>query len=206
MAFIVFEGLDGAGKSTLIKGLEKTLVTQGIKCLITREPGGTELGEEIRQMLLRLKGAAPLPRTELLLYEAGRAQHVDAVIRPALENNTWVLCDRYAASSIAFQSGGRGIDRAHVEQLNAYATGGLKPELTVLLDLPVEESEHRRSGREADRFESEARDFHERVRHTYLQLAKEKPAEWLVINASRAPEASLEQLLGELRRRTWLAK
>ena len=183
-------------KSTLIKGLERELVAHSIKYLVTREPGGTPLGDEIRQILLRVKGDTPGPRTELLLYQAGRAQHVDYVIRPSLQKSAWVLCDRYSASSVAFQSGGRGLRQSDVEWLNEFSTGGLRPNLTVLLDLTVEESERRRADRDADRFESEAREFHEKVRQTYLRLAKADAFNWLVLDASQPSEVSLETLTG----------
>ncbi len=182
MAFLVFEGLDGSGKSTLISGLERELVSRQINSVVTREPGGTELGEEIRQLLLRTDAQAPVPRAELFLYQAGRAQHVDLVIRPALARGDWVLCDRFYASTSAFQCGGRGLDRAQVDPLNRLAVGGCEPQLTVLLDLSVEESARRRAHREqssgvqADRFEREKLAFHQRVRDFYLQLAAEANA------------------------------
>jgi dTMP kinase len=204
MAFIVFEGLDGAGKTTLIKGLEEQLALQRIVYRVTREPGGTELGDEIRQILLRCKGDIPLPRTELLLYEAGRAQHVDFVIKPALARKEWVLCDRYSASSIAFQCGGRGLEKTSVEWLNSFATDDLNPDLTILLDLSVEESIKRREHREADRFEKEAMAFHQRVRNAYLQLAEAEKSRWIVLDASVPVEESLSILLKELKKRRWL--
>jgi dTMP kinase len=211
MAFIVFEGLDGAGKSTLIKGLEATLSAQRINFVTTREPGGTRLGDDLRQILLKTQGEIPSPKTELLLYEAGRAQHVDFVIRPALEKKSWVLCDRFTASSIAFQSGGRNLVQKDVEWLNNFATEKLCPDLTVLLDLTVEESQKRREKREietnshADRFEKEAADFHERVRKSYLALAKAEPAKWLVLDASAPRDVALQKMLDELRKKKWLA-
>jgi dTMP kinase len=202
--FVVFEGIDGAGKSTLMTGLKKVLEERGIDFIVTREPGGTALGEEIRQMLLRCQGETPKPRTELLLYEAGRAQHVDHVIGPALKNKKWVLCDRYSASSIAFQCGGRGLNKAEVDWLNKFATNDLKPDLYVLLDLSVEESERRRSGRDADRFEKEEAAFHQRVRDNYLAQAKEDPARWLVLDASASSEESLRNLLQAMEKKKWM--
>lgn len=204
MAFIVFEGLDGTGKSTLIKGLQKELSAHKIDHIVSREPGGTALGEEIRQILLRNQGEIPRPRTELLLYEAGRAQHVDYVIAPALQKKQWVLCDRYDASSIAFQCGGRGLNFDEVEWLNRFATGGLKPDLYVLLDLTVEESVKRREHREADRFEQEANEFHQRVRDSYLQIAKKDGGRWLILNASQSPAELVQSLIEELKKRQWL--
>lgn len=202
--FIAFEGIDGAGKSTLIKGLEKALTTKRINFVTTREPGGTSLGDEIRELLIRCKGESPLPRTELLLYAAIRAQHVDYLIRPALKEKKWVLCDRFAASSIAFQCGGRGLNQPDVEWLNKFATEDLKPDLYVLLDLTVEESQKRREHREADRFEREKADFHNRVRDSYLQQAKADAKRWLVLDASKATEEYLKVLISELEKRKWM--
>lgn len=204
MAFLVFEGIDGTGKSTLIKGLQKELSDRQIPHAVTREPGGTQLGDEIRQMVLRCKGEVPAARTELLLYAAGRAQHVDFVIEPLIKKNHWVLCDRFDASSVAFQSGGRGLNREEIDWLNRFATKSLKPDLYILLDLSVDESIKRREAREADRFEREASEFHERVRQTYLELAKSDAKRWLVLDASQTPGQLLQNLTAELKRRTWL--
>lgn len=210
MRFIAFEGLDGSGKSTLIEGLKSELNRQGVQCRVTREPGGSPLGDELRQILLRLHGDTPAPRTELLLYQAIRAQHVEKLIRPTLQEGSWVLSDRYAASSVAFQSGGREISTTDVEKLNEFSTGGLQPDLYVLLDVSVEESLRRRQGREVrtgqsmDRFEREKQDFHQRVREAYLALAKKDSARWLVISSQQKPAEVLQQLLSELKRRQWL--
>ena len=148
MPFVVFEGLDGSGKSSLMSALETELKSKGLVTVRTREPGGTPLGDEIRNMILRPEGPAPTPRTELLLYEASRSQHVDQVIVPALKQNKWVLCDRFSASSVAFQAGGRSISEEWVEKLNEFATNDLTPDLTILLDLSVTESKRRRQQRE----------------------------------------------------------
>jgi dTMP kinase len=210
MPFIVFEGLDGSGKSSLMNAVEQELKSKGLKTLRTREPGGTLLGDEIRELILRKSGQAPTPRTELLLYEASRSQHVDQIIRPHLEQDYWVLCDRFAASSIAFQAGGRQISEEWVEKLNEFATDGVLPELTVLLDLSVEESRRRRNNRQTslgvdeDRIESEADTFHHRVRQSFLNQASKNPKHWIVLDASRKPEALLEQLLTHLRGLQWL--
>lgn len=210
MPFIVFEGLDGSGKSSLMSALEKKL--EGLKkpILRTREPGGTPLGDEIRELILRRGGDNPTPRTELLLYEASRSQHVDKVIEPALKRNVWVLCDRFSASSIAFQAGGREISESWVEKLNEFATNQLEPDLTVLLDLSVSESRKRRSQRQMqngegeDRIESEADHFHERVRQSFLNQVRKNPHRWLVLNASETPEALLEKLMTHLKEQRWL--
>ncbi len=189
--------------------LESHLRGKNLNVLKTREPGGTELGDEIRNLILRREGDNPTPRTELLLYEASRAQHVDRVILPQLKKNVWVLCDRFSASSIAFQAGGRSIDTEWVERLNEFATNGLAPDLTVLLDLSVEESRRRRNqrqnhtGSQEDRIESEADTFHERVRQSFLSQAREDARRWLVLDASQPPEVLLKNLLDHLISLKW---
>ncbi|WP_413944219.1 dTMP kinase [Bdellovibrio sp. HCB-162] len=204
MKFLVFEGLDGSGKSSLMMALERELQKRQISFHRTREPGGTPLGDEIRNMILRTEGPSPLARAELLLYEASRAQHVEQVIRPKLNQGVWVLCDRFAASSVAFQGGGRDISEKDVVMLNNFATGGLKADLTILLDLSVEESRRRRQGRGAqngeseDRIESEADSFHEKVRQSFLKQAREDAGSWLVLNAQETPEVLFQQLLKAL--------
>lgn len=194
MAFIVFEGLDGAGKSTLIEALKEKLDQKTLEYISTREPGGTPLAEKLRQLLLHEEDDAPVSRAELLMYEAARAQHVDTVIRPALQNNQWVICDRFTASTYAFQKGGRDLDANQIHWLNNYATNGLKPDLNVLLDLSVETSKQRmeqrvqETGVEKDRFEKEEQDFHNRVRQAYLDLANNEASRWLVLDASKTRE------------------
>jgi dTMP kinase len=211
MAFIAFEGLDGSGKSTLIDRLAKQLKSSGQTLVLTREPGGTPLAEAIRGLLLRTGNEVPVPRTEVLLYEAARAQHVESVIRPALKMGQWVLCDRFYASTVAFQAFARGLNRADIDWLNNYATAGLKPELTVLLDLPVDISlarmnrRNRDSGQGDDRFEAEKKGFHESVRRGYLQQANEDPAGWLVLDAQRKPEEIFSDLIKVLEERGWLS-
>ncbi len=210
MFFLVFEGLDGSGKSSLMKRLESHLKNQGQSLIMTREPGGTVVGDEIREIILKKQAQPPSSRTELLLYQASRAQHVDLVIRPALAEKKWVLCDRFTASSIAFQGGGRGISLDQVVWLNNFASDTLKPNLTVLLDLSVDESKKRRSNRESqtatteDRIEAEADSFHEKVRKGFLDQAKADPQNWLVLNAAHTPEELYEQLVKNLTERQWL--
>lgn len=199
MAFIAFEGLDGAGKSTLIQAFAQHLASHNLPYILTREPGGSQLGEEIREMLLRTKGDAPVPRAELLLYQAGRAQHVDKVIRPALAEKKWVITDRFYASTVAFQNGGRGIALEPIEWLNQFATQDCKPDLWVLLDLDVPTAMARMQGRELDRFEKEAQDFHERVRQSYLQQAQKEAKNWLVLSAAERPEVLLAKLIDRLK-------
>lgn len=211
MPFIVFEGLDGSGKSSLMGAFENELTNKSLKVIRTREPGGTALGDLVREMILSNSGPAPTARTELLLYEASRAQHVDLVIRPALQKDQWVLCDRFSASSVAFQAGGRQISVEWVEKLNEFAADNLVPDLTVLLDLSVDESRRRRKqrqekgGDQEDRIESEADSFHERVRQAFLDQAKKDPNKWLVLDAAETPAALLQKLLTHVRGLQWLA-
>lgn len=210
MFFVVFEGLDGSGKSSLMKRLETHLKNIGQDLIMTREPGGTVVGDEIREIILKKQAEPPSARTELLLYQASRAQHVDLVIRPALAQKKWVLCDRFSASSIAFQGGGRGISLDQVRWLNDFATDLLKPHLTVLLDLSVDESKKRRSHREnttdvaEDRIEAEADSFHEKVRTGFLDQAKADPQNWLVLNAALTPDELYAQLVAKLTEKQWL--
>lgn len=207
MRFIAFEGLDGSGKSTLMTGLKKELDRHGLRYVVTREPGGTPLGSSIRQLLLTTDGTPPTPRAEALLYQADRAQNVETLIKPALARGEWVISDRFAASSLAFQAGGRSIRESDVEYLNAFSTDGLEPDLYVLLDLTTEESARRlRSrGEPADRFEREKADFHERVRQEYLKLAARQPSRWLTLDASVDASSLVAALSSALKERGWLA-
>ncbi|MCC2677463.1 MAG: hypothetical protein K0R29_39 [Pseudobdellovibrio sp.] len=207
MFFLAFEGLDGSGKSSLMAQLQNYLESKNRKYIKTREPGGTIVGDQLRNIILSKSEEAPTPRTELLLYEASRSQHVDLVIRPALERKEWVLCDRFSASSIAFQAGGRQISLEQVHWLNDFATNSLKPHLNILLDLTVEESQKRRQkrGEAEDRIESEAAAFHQRVREGFLQQAARVPNEWLVLDAGESPEVLFQKMMDELVKvRKWL--
>jgi dTMP kinase len=182
--FIVFEGGEGAGKSTVLAAVAAHLRAAGRVVVETREPGGTPLGERIRHLILDAGGVDD-PLAELLLFEAARAHLVATVIRPALARGEIVLCDRFAASSIAYQSYGRGLPRETVERANDVATGGLAPDLTVLLDVPVEAGLARRAREgDANHFDREAVAFHERVRRGFLELAAASPEAWVVIDAS----------------------
>lgn len=206
MRFIAFEGLDGAGKTTLIQSLKRELESRGQGCVVTREPGGSALGDRIRDLLLTVEGVPPVPRAEALLYQAVRAQHVDTLIQPTLKSGRWVLSDRYAASSIAFQGGGREINEQELDWLNRFSTRDLQPDMYVLLDLPVEESLRRLNnrGQDPDRFEREHRDFHERVRASYLTQVRNSKTPWLVLSALDQPETLAASLLNELKKRKWL--
>lgn len=211
MAFIVFEGLDASGKSTLMKKVGEELTKRSITFEQVRDPGSTELGEEVRHLLLRPEGEAPCPEAEILLYEAARAQMVQKKIRPALEASKWVLSDRFTSSTLAFQAFARGLDHKQVEDLNAFATQGCEPDLFVLLDISLKESHKRKLSRSQaegavlDRMELEASQFQEKVRQGYLSQAKEKPQQWLVLDATDSPQALCHSFFQEVQRRKWLA-
>ena len=173
---ISLEGVDGAGKTTHLEYLCDYLVKRQVTVLTTREPGGTHVGEQLRSILL--DAAEPIaPLTELLLMFAARAEHIQKVIRPALLAGTWVLCDRFTDATYAYQGGGRGIDSQHIEVLEHMTQGSLRPDLTFLLDLPVEVGLRRRRGldRSQDRFESQDLEFKQRVRLAYLERSETEP-------------------------------
>jgi dTMP kinase len=196
-AFITLEGPEGCGKTTQIQRLAEQLRAAGVPVLLTREPGGTRTGEAIRQLLQHDCSDADMdPRTETLLFCASRAQIVTQVIRPALEQGTCVLCDRFTDSTLAYQGYGRGFNLDELRAMNRFATGGLVPDLTILLDVPVEESFRRLAARSAqsDRIERAAREFHERLRNGYLELAAAEPTRFHVLN-SMTP---LEQTSAEI--------
>ena len=200
--FIVLEGGEGAGKSTVLAALAARLRDDGREVVETREPGGTPLGERIRALILESRGVDDA-LTELLLFEAARAHLVASVIRPALERGEIVLCDRFAASSIAYQGYGRGLGRDVAEGANAIATGGVAPDLTLLLDLPVEAGLARRSGAGGDNhFDRAALDFHQRVREGFLALAAESPSSWRVLDAAQPLDAVIAQALDAVRAHT----
>jgi len=196
--FISFEGIDGVGKSTQADLLETWLSEQGKTVVRTLEPGGTDVGVEIRKILLHHKGDLA-PRAEAALFAADRAHHVASKIRPALERGEIVITDRYFDSSVAYQGAGRDLSRTEVRDLSLWAVGGLLPQLTVLLDLPAEEARSRRntSGTEPDRLEREKTEFFETVRSAYLDLAKAEPDRFLVVDAS----VSVDQMQSQIRAR-----
>ena len=183
--FVSFEGGDGAGKSTQISLLSSCLKDVGISTVLTREPGGTRLSEEIRQWVLHRSDAID-PVTEALLIFAARAQHPAELIVPALEGGRWVLCDRYTDASYAYQGGGRGLPFEVIGSLEAIATRGLRPDLTIFLDLNVEEGVRRSSGRgnHRDRFEAQELEFKHRVRSAYQEIAKDNPDRIKSVDAS----------------------
>lgn len=193
--FITLEGPEGAGKSTQLPQLAKWLEGRGRAVITTKNPGGTPIGGQVRKILLEPANAAMVPLAELLLYAADRAQHVEEVVKPALAQGSVVLCDRYADSTLAYQGYGRGLDQALIAQLNALATGGLVPDLTLLLDLPSEQGLARvAASRQVDRLETEAIAFHHRLRDGYLAIARREPARFAVVDATQPPEAVQEAL------------
>ncbi len=196
--FIVLEGGEGAGKSSVRQALGERLRADGADVLLTREPGGTPLGERIRELVLPQR-AIDDPLAELLLFEAARAHLVATVILPALERGALVLCDRFTASSVAYQAYGRGLGRDMVERANAIASGGLVPDLTLLLDVPVEAGLGRRS-REgaANHFDAAESAFHKRVRAGFVELARESPTTWCIIDATQPLDAVVEAAYREI--------
>ena len=198
--FITFEGIDGTGKSTQIRALAAVFAERGVRTVLTREPGGTPLGSRIRALLL--DSAEPVaPLAELLLFAADRAQHVEQVIRPALENGGVVISDRYADATIAYQGGGRGFGETTVQQVIWLATGGLRPDLTIFLDLPVEEAlsrttERGHAGESANRMDREAAEFYAEVRTAYLKIASAEPERFRTVDASGSLEEVHARILG----------
>jgi dTMP kinase len=182
--FITFEGPEGGGKSTQIHRLASTLAEQGYTVWTTREPGGTRVGEMIRPILLGRRQAPMTAWSEALLFTAARAQHVDEVIRPRLQRGELVLCDRYSDSTMAYQGYGRGLDLDVLRQLQDRATDGLQPDLTILLNLPVEAGLARIPRTAQDRLDRETAAFHQRVRAGYQQLAAAEPQRWREVDAS----------------------
>ena len=184
--FIVFEGGDGSGKSTQVRSLMRRLRRRGVDVLRTREPGGTRLGQALRTLL---KSGEPMtPISELMLFEAARAQLVQQVIKPFLAGGGVVIADRFTSSTMAYQGYGRGLDGELIERLNREATGGLEPDLTVLLDLPVEAALARKSNGSADNFDSAPMDFHRKIRRGYSALAAANPERWLILDGQLPPE------------------
>jgi dTMP kinase len=205
--FIVFEGIEGAGKTTQLEILAERLRARGTDPVLTREPGGTSLGRQLREYLLSKREDRPEPLIEAFLMVSDRADHVLRVVRPALEAGRIVLCDRHADATLAYQGGGSGVDEETLIDLNRLATGGLLPDLVVLLDLPTERAGGRLDSRgapERDRFESEPDAFFTRVRRKYLELAQREPDRWFVVDATRPPaeladviETRVQTLLSE---------
>ena len=195
--FITFEGPDGSGKTTQIRQLIPVLQEKGLDIVQTREPGGTYIGDQIRSVIMNMKNKSMHPRAEILLFCASRAQLVEELIRPSLAEGKLVLCDRYADSTMAYQGYGHGLDRDALSQLLNFATGGLKPDLTLLFDISAEAGLRRRlaNHEEWNRMDDYALQFHERVRSGYLAMAAAEPERWTVINADRTPEEIHEEVV-----------
>ena len=187
--FITIEGIEGVGKSTNIESIRTFLTQNRIKSIVTREPGGTSLGESIRDLLLKVEDENPVELCELFLIFASRAQHIKKVIEPALKEGIWVLCDRFTDATYAYQGGGRGLRSSVISELESMVQGSLRPDLTIILDLDVRIGLSRAKTRGAlDRFEKEQIDFFERVRKAYLSIAANATARCVVIDADKKRE------------------
>ncbi|MCC6545354.1 MAG: dTMP kinase [Nitrospirae bacterium] len=200
--FITFEGIEGCGKTTQAKLLVQYLEGKGYRVLMTREPGGTAISEAVREILLSTDFSNMHPHTEVLLYLASRAQHVNEVIRPALDDGKIIVCDRFSDSTFVYQSLVRGLDMHMIKSINRFATGKLSPHLTFVLDIDPEEglrrarSRNQKNMREEDRIEKEAMDFHQRVREGYLKWAAENPDRLYVVRSDREKEEVHEEIVG----------
>jgi dTMP kinase len=191
--FITFEGIEGCGKSTQAKRVLESLIESGLEVVFTREPGGSCIGEQIRNILLDPANDAMVPLTELLLYEASRHQHMAEVIDPALEAGKVVICDRFYDASTAYQGHARGLNVEDVERLNLIASAGKRPDLTIILDLPAEIG-LKRIGKNPDRIEGEGVEFHERVRAGYLKIAANEPDRVKVVDGSGTIEETFKRV------------
>lgn len=199
-AFITVEGIEGVGKTSSLAAIERHLGAKGLRTVLTREPGGTPFGERLREHLLNGEHGEPIaPEAEALLMFAARAQHLARVIVPALERGDWVVCDRFTDATFAYQGGGRGVDRELLECLRTGVQKGLEPDLTLLLDAPVDVGRARIADREHDHFEREHAAFFERVRAAYLELARQNPVRIRRIDAAlpkERVERQIEDVLG----------
>lgn len=200
--FITFEGIEGCGKSTQAKLLYEWLLDNGKEVILTREPGGTPAAEEIRNFILEPREESFPPFSELCLYMAARGFHVENLIKPSIRKGIWVICDRFVDSTVAYQGYGRGIDVKLIENLNKEATGGLEPDLTFLIDVPVEIGFSRIEKRRQDRMEKEEINFHKRVREGFLKIAKANPERVVVVDGRGSAEEVFKNILEILRQRT----
>jgi dTMP kinase len=201
--FITFEGIEGCGKTTQARRLGKTLSRMGIAHVLTLEPGGTAIGRKMRRVLLDSKNKALAPLAELMLYAADRAQHVEEVIKPALREGKWVICDRFSDATVVYQGAARGQDTKLIRLLNKLVTDGIRPHLTLLLDCSVEVGLGRalsRSMKGQDRFEQEAFSFHRKVRNGYLALARENGKRFVILDATGSRKELEVQILGHVER------
>ncbi|MEQ8176202.1 MAG: dTMP kinase [Syntrophomonadaceae bacterium] len=193
--FITLEGIDASGKSTLAAGLKEYMTGKDWPLVSLREPGGTRISEKIRQLLLDTANAGMKPWTEAVLYGAARRQLVEERIKPALDSGSIVLADRYTDSTLAYQGYGRGLEMKRLQELNDICSGGIKPDLTLLLDIEPARARDRQAGQPSDRLENEGLEFQEKVRNGYLELAGRYPERIRLIDASRSPEEVMETAL-----------
>ena len=209
-AFITFEGGEGCGKTTLARMLAEALRAEGREVLLAREPGGTSVGERVRSILQENSADPPTARAELLLFLAARAQIVEQEFLPALERGTWVVCDRFSDSTFAYQGYGRGLDLGEIRALNSFATRGLKPDLTLLLEVPPETARARLAARQMatgsspDRMERAGDEFHDRLRAGFAEMAAAEPERFRVIDSSGAPAEVFAAVRAAVRE--WAAK
>lgn len=202
--FITFEGGEGSGKSTCVKKVVEALEKEGREVILTREPGGTPIAEEIRNVILDKKNTAMDPRTEALLYAASRRQHIVEKIMPAISEGKIVICDRFLDSSLAYQGGARGLGINNVLNINLFATEGLWPDLTFLFDIDPKEGLERiaaNAERETNRLDKEKMSFHELVRASFHELAEKAPNRYVIIDASRPKEEVFSEVMAEIRKR-----
>lgn len=202
--FVTFEGPDGSGKTTQAQLLYEYLQERGYPVFLTREPGGTDIGDQIREVLHSLENTEMLPQTEILLYSASRAQLVGQIIRPHLDRGEIVLCDRYADSTLAYQGYGHGLDLQVLQVITTFATGGLKPDLTIYLDIDVEEglrrklAAHQAGEAEWNRMDQQKLAFHRRVRQGYLQMVAAEPERWAIIDATQRADVAQRAVRAEV--------
>jgi len=199
--FITFEGIEGCGKSTQAKLLCQWFLDRGREVVLTREPGGTPAAEELREFILKEREEYFPPFSELALYIAARGFHTENLIKPALKEGAVVICDRFSDSTLAYQGYGRGLNTKLIEEMDREATGGLKPDVTFLLDLPVEVAFERIKGRKKDRLESESLEFHKRVRKGFLEIAEREKDRVVVIDGAKSPEEVFKEVLKALKER-----
>jgi len=197
MAFIVFEGPDGAGKSSQALALLKRMESNGYQVILTREPGGTQLGESLRTALKYSAQIEPL--SALLLFMAARSELVETVIQPAVNENIHVISDRFTASTIAYQGHGQGLDLTEITRLNQLVCSGLTPDLTILLDIPVALIPSRKSDETLDKFDLASSEFHQKVRQGYLSIAMQDPNQWLVLDATKSQQTLSEEIWAKIR-------
>jgi dTMP kinase len=203
--FITFEGPDGSGKTTQLLILHRYLVRAGWPVLLVREPGGTAIGDQIRAVLHDTRNVSMLPNAEVLLYSASRAQLVGQVIRPALEGGSVVLCDRYAEATMAYQGYGHGLDLELLKAITVFATGGLRPDLILYLDIEIEEGLRRKRSSfqagqgEWNRMDQKELDFHQRARAGYLQMVAAEPERWFVLDATRSIASLQHSIRGRVK-------